>query len=99
MISVPRHALGDQDYEWRPLAGLGWWFWKGLVMLQCPNGHCCHLPHAIAADGTVTPSAVCPVTGCGFHEHLKLDGWDLGAKPDKTTQETVLEKRKEELGL
>lgn len=31
--------------------------------------------HAIADDGTVTPSVVCPIEGCGFHEWVKLEGW------------------------
>lgn len=31
--------------------------------------------HAIAEDGTVTPSVVCPIEGCGFHEWVKLEGW------------------------
>lgn len=30
--------------------------------------------HEIAADGTVSPSVVCP--NCSFHQHIKLDGWD-----------------------
>lgn len=30
--------------------------------------------HTIAADGAVTPSVVCPYE-CGFHEHVRLEGW------------------------
>ena len=97
MIDVPRIAKGDQPYEWRPPQGLCWWLWRGLVMLQCPNGHSCHLPHAVNASGVVTPSAVCPVAGCGFHEHLRLTDWDMGDKADKTTQADVLARRTEEL--
>jgi len=33
--------------------------------------------HTIGADGTVTPSAVCPVKGCDFHEFVKLVGWKV----------------------
>ncbi|MBU2118771.1 MAG: hypothetical protein KJ954_14380 [Alphaproteobacteria bacterium] len=33
--------------------------------------------HSIAADGTVTPSVVCTVPGCGFHEWIKLEGWSI----------------------
>lgn len=32
--------------------------------------------HAIAPDGTVTPSVVCPSVGCTFHEFIRLEGWD-----------------------
>lgn len=31
--------------------------------------------HSIAEDGIVSPSVVCPY-GCGFHEFIKLEGWD-----------------------
>ncbi len=30
--------------------------------------------HEIAADGSVSPSVVCP-TDCGFHELVKLENW------------------------
>ncbi len=57
--------------------------WKGLLTpkgrsatFTCPNGHTCALDHhEIAADGAVTPSVVCPYEGCGFHEFIKLEGW------------------------
>ena len=38
--------------------------------------------HKVAADGTVSPSYICPHTTaaanhqpCNFHESIKLDGW------------------------
>jgi len=96
-MDVPRLVTGDRPLEWRPPPGLGWWLWRGLVMLQCPAGHSCHLPHAVDAAGAVTPSAVCPVPGCTFHEFLRLLDWDLGAKPDRTWPEEVLRRRTEEL--
>lgn len=49
-----------------------------LAFLWCGNGHGAALVkdrHAIAADGTVTPSCVCPVDGCGWHEHERLLEW------------------------
>ena len=55
--------------------------------LSCPT---CGRPlsishHEIAADGTVSPSLVCPwsIGGiqCGFHDHVKLDGWDHSGAP------------------
>ena len=59
--------------------------WRGLKVglhhrsasVTCPNcGRTATLTdHDIAADGTVTPSLVCPHGGCGFHDHVKLVGW------------------------
>jgi len=50
-----------------------------LVLLSCGNGHEGTLQtptiHQIAADGTVTPSCVCPYKGCGWHEFVRLVGW------------------------
>lgn len=57
--------------------------WKGLQTLggrkasfTCPN--CGQLgslsDHEIAEDGTVNPSVVC-FNGCGFHDFIKLEGW------------------------
>ena len=43
--------------------------------VACPNGHLADLDHTIAADGTVSPSVVCPEGGCGWHEHVQLEGW------------------------
>jgi hypothetical protein len=36
--------------------------------------------HAVAPDGTVSPSVVCPHAGCKWHVHLRLDGWTYGVK-------------------
>ena len=44
-------------------------------MLICPKGHIGQLDHTIAEDGTVSPSVVCPESGCGFHEYVRLEGW------------------------
>lgn len=49
------------------------------AVLCCP--HCaraCSLDprtHAIAPDGTVSPSVVCPHTPCRFHEFARLAQW------------------------
>lgn len=46
------------------------------VWFRCANGHYGTLGnHDIAADGTVTPSVVCPEQGCVFHDTVKLEGW------------------------
>lgn len=34
------------------------------------------LDHSIAPDGTVSPSVEC--VACGFHDHVKLVGWESG---------------------
>ncbi len=31
--------------------------------------------HAIDADGSATPSLVCPRDGCSYHEFVRLMGW------------------------
>lgn len=51
--------------------------------IHCP--HCdfkYYLDHEIASDGTVTPSVQCPTPGCAFHDHVRLEGWPHGAKPE-----------------
>ena len=51
----------------------------GGAFLSCANGHECYLhlgTHRIAADGTVTPSCVCPIKGCTWHEMVRLIGWN-----------------------
>lgn len=53
-------------------------FEHDIAMATCPNGHMCRISdevHQIAADGTLTPSYVCPVDGCGFHDFVKFEGW------------------------
>ena len=64
--------------------------WKGLgtpdgrsASFTCPKCHTvAHLDgHAIASDGKVTPSVVCPNRACDYHEWLKLVGWSPTAPP------------------
>lgn len=31
--------------------------------------------HTIHPDGRVEPSVVCTEAGCGWHEHIVLEGW------------------------
>jgi hypothetical protein len=46
------------------------------VAFVCPRGHMGWMDnHKIAADGKVTPSVVCPVKDCGFHQYITLTGW------------------------
>lgn len=53
-------------------------FLASFALATCANRHECALSpqvHSVAADGTVHPSYVCPVDGCGFHEFVRLEGW------------------------
>lgn len=47
------------------------------AMLNCPVcGQTASLvEHEIGADGTVSPSVVCPYAGCVFHDYVRLVGW------------------------
>lgn len=70
----------DLPYEGAELKGP----WKDfLVYTTCRQRHSCVISariHSIAADGTLSPSYVCPSGGCTFHESVRLVGWE----PDKT---------------
>lgn len=62
-------------------APLTWWpgtsDGKRTAIVACVNGHAMSISsHAIAADGTVSPSLVCPIDGCGWHVFARLDGWE-----------------------
>ena len=60
--------------EWRTVRHLGL---APEQEVMCSEGHVAFLDrdHAIAEDGTVTPSLDCPEDGCAFHEFVKLEGW------------------------
>ena len=52
---------------------------KDLALCTCSNGHTTRMVaniHSVGPDGTVMPSYVCPVEGCGYHEFVRLVGWD-----------------------
>lgn len=58
--------------------------WRGLsyrdgrqgATVSCNKGHSAALTdHIVAADGTVTPSLVCPEEGCDWHEMITLVDW------------------------
>ena len=47
---------------------------KRTAMVSCSNRHVAYLAsHAIADDGTVSPSLQCP--DCEWHVRAKLVGW------------------------
>lgn len=53
-----------------------------VVGMTCHKKHFAILDdHEIADDGMVTPSVICPETGCDFHEMVTLEGWNK-SKPD-----------------
>lgn len=63
---------------------------RDMAMTTCGNGHTLRMSadvHTIAPDGTVTPSYVCTVTGCTFHEWVRLIGWDPAHVYEYMTEE------------
>jgi len=65
---------------------LSWdyWLWGigpfvKTVIVCCDRGHvgtASPAIHSIAADGTLSPSWVCPFKGCTWHEFARLEGWE-----------------------
>lgn len=42
----------------------------------CDKGHPSTIrTHKVGGDGSVSPSSVCPIDGCDFHDFVTLDGW------------------------
>lgn len=61
----------------------GTFFADDLALITCDQRHTLRMSgrvHAIAADGTVTPSWVCRYYGCKFHQHIRLAGWETRHK-------------------
>lgn len=90
MIEIPRAldvtAYSD-DVPGSPAPSWFWWRpdaeWPGWdILLRCPHGHLATLSagkHAIAADGTVSPSIFFKGMCAGqeeWHVHGRLVGWD-----------------------
>ncbi len=76
-ILIPRSSIPNELDAPR-----GSWWRASLspivVSLKCPScGRSMCIPHAIAADGTVTPSVICPYENCGWHVFVRLGGWSL----------------------
>lgn len=71
--------MTPQAYPASPDYQPGTWHSDVWLAFTCPNGHTGSLAsHDIAADGTVTPSVVCPHDGCPFHAWIRLAGWSAG---------------------
>jgi len=64
-------------HTWYPVP----WSTGKSAVINCPQcGKSARLGqgadgHAIADDGTVTPSLICPHAPCPFHDHCRLEGW------------------------
>jgi len=65
-----------------------WWVWKtettDVPLICCPQ--CKGIinmgaDHAIAEDGTVTPSCKCLTSYCSFHANVRLERWRPPAPP------------------
>lgn len=82
-ILVPRHASGGDTppLRWSPCHPSTLARFK--AEMTCPSGHGLTLrSHRIDAAGAVSPSVVCPVKACSFHEYVMLDEWSFGQLPE-----------------
>ncbi len=67
-------AWEPKPLEWRPVTRSNG---PLTATVTCSNNHDGLIgEHDIAGDGTVTPSVECTVDECGWHEHIKLEGWE-----------------------
>jgi hypothetical protein len=80
-VAIPEAT--DPQGCWGPKVNGGCWHGgrkddgTRTATIQCPLcGQVASMSqHTIEADGTVNPSAVCPYSGCTFHEWIRLEGW------------------------
>lgn len=83
MITLKRHDAADPFKTGSPpMPSLTWWRFApnsyGHAYCCCSKGHVTLLSkknHTVSASGVVSPSYVCPVDGCTFHEFVTLEGW------------------------
>lgn len=55
-----------------------------VPVITCSEGHESVLrTHDISASGEVSPSLVCPIEGCSFHEYATLKGWNTKGQQPK----------------
>jgi hypothetical protein len=87
MIEVPK-GKSDEPGTWNvieyPRARRVQW-----CEFTCPNGHGASITksiHAIAQDGTVNPSVICPRQGCTFHEFVRLISWKPEYADEQSTE-------------
>jgi len=74
VIAIPRGDENGAGARWKLVYELGG---RRNAKVWCPRGHYGYLDdHEIAADGTVTPSLVCPDDHCDWHVNGRLVGWE-----------------------
>ena len=55
-----------------------------LAIICCTRGHQTRMTskiHGVDGAGRVTPSYICTIPGCDFHEYIQLEGWDPALIP------------------
>jgi len=84
MMSIFRSSV--KPGEWHKPELLTWHMemdYTGVLIpvLVCDQGHEAIIrTHKVNPEGVVTPSIMCPVEGCTFHEYVKLEGWERGSQ-------------------
>ena len=78
---MPDLRKAQDGEKWEPIPNI--WWWNGAlhadgrraILVTCSQGHRCCIGHVhyVAADGTVTPSFICPT--CSEHTMLRLLDW------------------------
>lgn len=68
------------DYiAWNPERLRSSLFAKDIALVTCVNGHTLRMVstvHSVSSFGFVSPSWVCTMPGCNFHEFIELAGWN-----------------------
>ena len=87
MADVPKQSGNEREPGTWGIGGTdGQRTWACFTCPKCEERYAVgYRRHAIAEDGTVSPSFVCVTPGCTFHEYIRLVGWNLGSlqpRPD-----------------
>jgi len=79
LTRAEREATSQPGQWWAGLSGVDRPRWVSVRCPLCGKSASISRPggegHQIAADGTVTPSLVCPHEPCTWHVMAKLAGW------------------------
>jgi hypothetical protein len=82
--SIPSSWRKRDEYLFRENISLNYamksdfWTPNRLVLITCVFGHELILNtdiHTVSPEGVVSPSWVCTIAGCTYHEHITLSGW------------------------
>lgn len=85
MIFFERHAFSTRGQLDHAMPHATWDYLdahgplNNLFLITCPSGHtrrAITTTHSVDHDGNVSPSYVCTEPGCGFHDKIRLVGWD-----------------------